>query len=1135
MSRKSMLKAKLNRLEGLFNDLQLEADYPTLSENFDLAGWSWECNAQGRFIACSPEVETLLGIPADEFLDKPLTRFRLTPQSSARVKSALESGIFPLEIPAEYETRDGHFLPVIIHVLPPYVTDSDNGKPHGWRGFTSIRLTTPPQDKAIVSEATTTRERITDQSEQRAPLPHHSLIPEESSYNPQTPAELFEGGGRDLLFQLIDDSPDRQWSEDERLLVEQVASQLSLALENARLFQLNLRLLEEARRRNEELTTINTIISTANRSLALSEMLQEILSQLMIILDYQAGLVSMQDSVTNDLRLVVHDNLPNLILEHLKAHGLKGTLCELTFQRGEIVSIANLQEEAPEDAQSLLKVGFLSYLGIPLVSRGKTLGTICLFGSKSRSDEPASPLIRAVGQQVGVALENARLFQQTQEALAETQRQSVSLGILNEMGRALTSSYTTETVLENILKYTSQLLDTSHFYIALYDEKTNIVSFPLVIDAGERIQIPSRPLKNSLTDYVIRHRQPLFLNEHIEQSLQQLGIESVVIGGKTQSWLGIPMVIGEQVIGMIAVQSAEVRAFTEREHDLLNAVAHQAAIAFQNVRLLDELRRRADQLQTAAKIARDSTTSLAVDTLLERAVNLIRDGFNYYHVAIYLLDEQREKAIVRAATGDAGDEMKRRGHYFAVGSKSVIGYVTQTAEPLVINDVFVDPVHRPNPLLPQTRAETGIPLKIGQRVIGVLDVQAAEVNAFSPDDVSVLQILADQLAIAVENARSYELSLRAVEEMRQADQLKSQFLANMSHELRTPLNSIIGFSRVILKGIDGPINELQEQDLTAIYNSGQHLLNLINDILDLSKIEAGKMELNFEDHVNLANLISSVLPTVAGLIKDKPIELEHYIAPDLPTVRADPLKIRQVLINLLSNAAKFTEKGRILIRAETRPGANNEPEVLISVADTGPGIAAEDRKKLFQPFSQVDASPTRKTGGSGLGLSICRHLVEMHGGQIGVESEVGKGSTFYFTLPVYKSSDTPKRSSETPDSSEPLVLTIDDEKPVLQLYERYLRNHGYRAYSLSEPSKAVETARQLRPFAITLDVMMHGYDGWQVLKELKAHPETRDIPIILCTILEDQGTASHLDVAAHLTKPILEDDLIQVLDNLKQN
>ncbi len=250
----------------------------------------------------------------------------------------------------------------------------------------------------------------------------------------------------------------------------------------------------------------------------------------------------------------------------------------------------------------------------------------------------------------------------------------------------------------------------------------------------------------------------------------------------------------------------------------------------------------------------------------------------------------------------------------------------------------------------------GIPLKIGDLVIGVLDVQSEKENIFSEDDISVLQILADQITVAMDNARSYEIAQKAMEEIREADRLKSQFLANMSHELRTPLNSIIGFSRVILKGIDGPVTDQQSQDLSAIYNSGQHLLGLINDVLDLSRIEAGKMDLAFEENVNLAEIIRGVMSTTVGLVKDKPIELKQRVEPDLPLVTIDPMKIRQVLINLLSNAAKFTDEGKITIEAFSGKSLAGETQVTVRVSDTGPGIAPEDQIKLFQPFSQVDGS-----------------------------------------------------------------------------------------------------------------------------------------------------------------------------------
>ncbi len=329
---------------------------------------------------------------------------------------------------------------------------------------------------------------------------------------------------------------------------------------------------------------------------------------------------------------------------------------------------------------------------------------------------------------------------------------------------------------------------------------------------------------------------------------------------------------------------------------------------------------------------------------------------------------------------------------------------------LPIGEAVSSPEHRkPDQAAEGTKAETGlnqasiiqIPIDLHAEGKGVIEIIDDNVDrCWSEDERQLVQEVAKQLSIAIESAQSYELAQKAYQEIRQADHMKSQFLANMSHELRTPLNSIIGFSRVILRGIDGEINDIQRQDLTSIYNSGQHLLGLINDILDFSKIEAGKMELQFDD-VNLIDIIQSVMSTAIGLVKDKPIKLGTILPDSLPVVSADSTRIRQVLLNFLSNAAKFTDEGSITVKAVETLGPTGESEVLVTVTDTGAGIAPEDREKLFIPFSQVDDSPTRKTGGTGLGLSICRHFIEMHHGRIGLLwSEVGKGSTFFFALPV---------------------------------------------------------------------------------------------------------------------------------------
>jgi signal transduction histidine kinase len=291
-----------------------------------------------------------------------------------------------------------------------------------------------------------------------------------------------------------------------------------------------------------------------------------------------------------------------------------------------------------------------------------------------------------------------------------------------------------------------------------------------------------------------------------------------------------------------------------------------------------------------------------------------------------------------------------------------------------------------------------VPLQVQDQVIGVIELSEREDDRhWEEEDWKLAQSIAREFAVTLQDARSYHLTQQALDEMREADRLKTQFLANMSHELRTPLNSIIGFSRVILKGIDGPITNTQEEDLNAIYNAGQHLLGLINDILDVSKIEAGKMELSFTE-VDLNDIIRGVMSTAVGLVKDKPIELVIDVPNNLPRIQGDNIRIRQVLLNLVSNAAKFTSEGQIGVSARSLQRGSRH-EVVIAVFDTGPGIEPQDQKKIFEPFSQVDASPTRKTGGTGLGLSICRHLVELHGGQIWVESTPGQGSTFAFTIP----------------------------------------------------------------------------------------------------------------------------------------
>jgi signal transduction histidine kinase/CheY-like chemotaxis protein len=360
----------------------------------------------------------------------------------------------------------------------------------------------------------------------------------------------------------------------------------------------------------------------------------------------------------------------------------------------------------------------------------------------------------------------------------------------------------------------------------------------------------------------------------------------------------------------------------------------------------------------------------------------------------------------------------------------------------------------------------------------------------------------------------------------QASELKTQFLANMSHELRTPLNSIINFTRILNAGLRGPVTPEQRDYLSRVRQSGEHLLGLINDILDLSKIESGRMEL-YTEPVQVAELIQGVLATTAGLTKDKPIELHQELAPHLPPVAADRTRLRQILLNLLSNAAKFTASGAITVRAQ-----HTGEHLVLSVSDTGIGIAPEHLVTIFEEFRQLEGSANRRYEGTGLGLAICRRLVELHGGQLWVESTLGVGSTFAFSLPIVPSVPASLATLATSTSVGIPVLVVDDDPAAIEIVAAYLERDGYAVYGLTDSRQVLEAARLVRPAAIILDVMMPHKDGWEVLGELKAEPELQVVPVALYTIVEEQKLGFYLGASAYLTKPIDADQLRTALGRL---
>lgn len=401
---------------------------------------------------------------------------------------------------------------------------------------------------------------------------------------------------------------------------------------------------------------------------------------------------------------------------------------------------------------------------------------------------------------------------------------------------------------------------------------------------------------------------------------------------------------------------------------------------------------RTRDLELASDVAKQVVSVLDLSVLLPSIVERTRSTFDLYHVSVFLYNEQH--LTYEAGTGEAGQKMKASAKHFDASEKGLVPRAASLRKPILVNDVEGSTDHFKNPLLPETRSELALPMVVGTNLVGVLDLQAKQAGRFGDDDVRVFTSLADQIAVAVQNATLYAEQVRVAEELRALDTLKGQFLASMSHELRTPLNAILNFTEFVSQGMLGSVNEKQKDALAKSLDSGKHLLSLINDVLDMSKIESGMMKLFVEDNINLRDELRPIIATAQTLLKDKSVQFIEDIDSDLPIIVGDRRRLRQILLNLVSNAAKFTDEGSVTLSVKIR-----HEDVLFAVIDTGPGIAPEDQTLIFEPFKQTEHG-LQHAGGTGLGLPISKRLAEAHGGRLWVESEPGEGAAFFASLPI---------------------------------------------------------------------------------------------------------------------------------------
>jgi len=754
---------------------------------------------------------------------------------------------------------------------------------------------------------------------------------------------------------------------------------------------------EEIKRRGEELEALREISLAVTAQLELDEVLRNVVERSCRLLDVRAGGVYLVDEKRGDLGLVL-------------SHGYTGDYTGTRLAPGEGIAGKVLQSGAPLavddyrhwegrspdwEAESLTAV-----LGVPLERGGQIVGVLDFAEiARARSfDEHDLWLATLFANQAVVAIKNAWLYEDQRRRLHD-------LLLLHEVSTGVSASLDPQEVLKHIVRGAIEAVgaDAASINLLIAPGEAQMMAS---VGLSERFQQRTDVRPAGITMTVIRTGEPL----PIPDVTQQPGlVKPLVLEEGIQSFIVLPLPGREQIIGTMFVFYHQSHRFSDDEVRLLTTLANQAAIALENARLFTEMRRRVRELRLLHDVGLATASGVRLEETLQAAAVALAVELEGNNVALMLLDPESGTLRMEASVGYPPDAVK--GLHLRLG-EGITGWVAQHGEPALVPDVRLDPRYYEG--APDTRSELCVPLVADSRVIGVLNIESPQPDVFTDDDRRLLSTLASNLTVLIERARLFEeveaarnesqQRAEALEEanvrLRELDRLKSEFLANMSHELRTPLNSIIGFSEVLIDGLVGEMTGEQKECLENVHSSGHHLLALIDDVLDLSKIEAGRMELE-PATFDVAELLAEVQATIRPLIEEKSQVLEIEQAGGLPPLTADRFRVKQILLNLLSNAHKFTlVEGHITLSCRLVDQAT----LLFSVADTGIGIKPEDQKIIFEEFRQADGSASREVTGTGLGLAISKRLVEMHGGRIWVESEYGHGATFSLLLPLVSSS-----------------------------------------------------------------------------------------------------------------------------------
>jgi GAF domain-containing protein/CheY-like chemotaxis protein len=946
----------------------------------------------------------------------------------------------------------------------------------------------------------------------------------------------------------------RPFSDSQIALLETFADQAAIAIENARL-------LSELQAKNADLsealeqqTATSEILRVISRSPTdVQPVFDAIVQSATRLCDATFGAAFRFDGQLT--ALMAHHNATLSELEMFRRRypqpATRGTATGRAIVDRRIIHVPDVREDPEYTSPARQTLGFRAVLAVPMLHDGEPIGALGLWRREVRPfTEKQIELVSTFADQAVIAIENVRLFKELEARNSELrvalEQQTATSELLKVIGR---STFDLQPVFETLAENAVRLCEAERAIIYRFDGRVlNIVAAHNVPDEI-RAFVERNPIAPGRANGAARaalERHTIHIHDAQTDPEYTYGVTEL---GAIRTVLAIPMLRAGELLGVIVIYRHEVLPFLGGHIALLETFADQAAIAIENARLLTELQARTTQLtrsvqelQALGEVSQTLSSTLDLETVLSTIVSRANQLAGTDACSVYEYDEAAEEFRLRT-TNNLDEEVVAVARRTPVRrGEGVLGRMAATREPVQIPDIAAAGAYR-GPLRDVllrtgTRALLAIPQLREDHLIGGLTVNKKTPGDFPPEVIDLLKTFASQSAVAIQNARLFREIEDKSRQLELADRHKSEFLANMSHELRTPLNAIIGYSEMLQEDAADLGAEQFTDDLKKINAAGKHLLELINAVLDLSKIEAGKMELYLETF-DVAGLIRDIAAVIQPLAAKNANRLEVRCPDAIGTMRADLTKVRQALFNLLSNACKFTERGTVGL-AVGREELDGQDWMVFSVSDTGIGMTPEQLAKLFEAFSQADAATTRRFGGTGLGLALSRRLCRMMGGDVTVESEAGRGSTFTIRLPVQVAEPAEEAVAAAAPAERPLtgvgtVLVIDDETAVRDLMQRFLSKEGFRVVTAPGGEEGLRRARELRPDAITLDVMMPGMDGWAVLSALKADPDVADIPVVMLTIVDDKNLGYALGAADYLTKPIDRERLVAVLRKYRRD